>query len=86
VVKKTALSVVDRVIGGVFGVCVVGLVLGVVFRLLMLSGLELESVRSSALGPKLINAVSYLTQFLPNSPNEATAFLVLPPLSGDRGR
>lgn len=76
-VKKTAVSVIDRFIGGLFGACLVGLILGVVFRLLMMSGLEIETVRNSVLGPRLINAVSYLTHFLPSSPEEAAAWFAL---------
>lgn len=76
-VKRTAVSVIDRFIGGLFGVCVVGLVLGILFRLLMLGGLELEAVRSSVLGPKLIGLVSYLTRFLPGAPGEVVASLTL---------
>ena len=76
-VKKTAVSVIDRFIGGLFGACIVGLVLGLMFRLMKMGGLEMETVRNSVLGPKLVDAVSHLTRFLPGSSQEMASSAVL---------
>lgn len=73
VAKKSGFSSVDRFVGGLFGACLMGLLAGLVLRLMALGGLESAAVAGSKLAPKLTAAVSYFTQFLRRGGAEVVA-------------
>lgn len=75
-VRKSALSSVERFAGGVIGVCIVGLVVGLIFKLMAMGGVENSAVAQSELVRKLMGAVSYLASFLSGGSDATTAALI----------
>jgi len=69
-VKKSTLSPIDRILGGVIGACLVGIAVGLVFKLMVMGGFGGDAIPASPLAQKLMNAVSYLTRFLPQGSDE----------------
>jgi membrane protein required for colicin V production len=63
--KAANLRVVDRVIGGVVGACLVGLAVGIVLRVGEMFGMDTGFLDGSPLARQLMAAVSYLARFLP---------------------
>lgn len=70
-VKKSALSGVDRFLGGVIGACIVALIAGLLFKLMFMGGLESGVISRSAIAPRLVNAVSHFARFLASAPDRA---------------
>lgn len=70
-VKKSALSGVDRFLGGLIGACIVGLIAGLLFKLMMMGGLESDAITNSALAMRLVNTVSHFTRFLASTQGRA---------------
>jgi membrane protein required for colicin V production len=63
--KAANLRIVDRLIGGVVGACLVGLAIGLVFKVGESFGMDTRFVKDSQLATQLMLAVSYLSTFLP---------------------
>jgi uncharacterized membrane protein required for colicin V production len=84
-VKKSALSSVDRLVGGVIGACIVGLVVGLAFKLMALGGVENAAVAQSGLVRRLMGAVSYLAEFLAGGGDTVAAVFVVARVAGRRG-
>ena len=70
-VKKSALSGLDRFLGGLIGACIVGLIAGLLFKLMLMGGLESQAIANSALATRLVNTVSYFTRFLASTQGQA---------------
>lgn len=65
--KAANLRIIDRILGGVVGACLVGLAVGLVFKVGEAFGMDIGFVRSSPLAEQLVLAVSYLATFLPKA-------------------
>jgi uncharacterized membrane protein required for colicin V production len=65
--KAANLKMIDRVIGGVVGACLVGLGIGIVFRVGETFGMNTDFLEDSPLAKQLMQAVSYLSGFLPKA-------------------
>ncbi len=63
--KAANLRVIDRLLGGVVGACLVGLAVGLVIQVGGSFGMDTGFVRDSPLARQLVLAVSYLATFLP---------------------
>jgi len=83
-VRKSALSSVDRLAGGVVGACIVGLLVGLIFKLMAMGGIENNAVAQSGLVRKLMDAVSYLADFLAGGSESTAVAWVLCCLAGRR--
>lgn len=65
--KAANLRMIDRLIGGVVGACLVGLAIGVIFKVGEMFGMDTGFLRDSPLAQHLMQAVSYLSTFLPKA-------------------
>ena len=63
--KAANLKLVDRVLGGIVGACVVGIIVGIILTLIEGLGVNIDTLRESALVSYLLHAVAYLAKFLP---------------------
>ncbi len=63
--KAANLRVMDRLLGGVVGACLVGLAIGLFIKIGEAFGMDSGFVDSSPLARQLVLAVSYLATFLP---------------------
>lgn len=70
--KAANLRLMDRLLGGVVGACLVGLAVGLFFTVGEAFGMDTGFVDSSPLASQLVAAVSYLATFLPKGA-ESTA-------------
>jgi membrane protein required for colicin V production len=70
--KAANLRLMDRLLGGVVGACLVGLAVGLFFKVGEAFGMDTGFVYSSPLARQLVAAVSYLATFLPKGA-ESTA-------------
>lgn len=68
--KVANLKLIDRVLGGVVGACVVGIAVGIVFTLIERLGVNIDALRESPLISYLLQAVAYLSKFLPKIAEE----------------
>jgi membrane protein required for colicin V production len=67
--KAASLKTVDRLIGGVVGACLVGLIIGAFFTVAESFGMDATFLNKSVLAGQLMAAVSYLGTFLPQARN-----------------
>jgi membrane protein required for colicin V production len=65
--KAANLKTVDRLIGGVVGACLVGLIVGAFFKVGEGFGMDTSFLDESVLAQQLMAAVSYLGAFLPKA-------------------
>jgi membrane protein required for colicin V production len=63
--KAANLKAIDRIIGGVVGACLVGLIIGAILKIGEEFGMDTGFLENSALAPHLMAAVSYLGSFFP---------------------
>jgi membrane protein required for colicin V production len=70
--KAANLKLIDRVLGGIVGACVVGIAVGIVLTLIERLGVNIDTLRESALITYLLHAVAYLSRFLPKVAQEVT--------------
>jgi membrane protein required for colicin V production len=68
--KVANLKLFDRILGGVVGACVVGIAVGIVLTLIERLGVNIDTMRESALTAYLLHAVAYLSRFLPKIAEE----------------
>jgi membrane protein required for colicin V production len=71
--KAANLKLIDRVLGGIVGACVVGIAIGIVLTLIERLGVDIDLLRESALISYLLQAVAYLSRFLPDVAEEVRA-------------
>ena len=65
--KAAKLKTIDRLIGGVVGACLVGLVIGAFFKVGESFGMDTVFLKESVLAQQLMAAVAYLGAFLPQA-------------------
>jgi membrane protein required for colicin V production len=65
--KAANLKTIDRLIGGVVGACLVGLIVGAFFKVAGSFGMDIGFLDSSVLAQHLMAAVSYLGALLPQA-------------------
>lgn len=65
--KAANLKAIDRLIGGVVGACLVGLIIGTIFRVGESFGMDTGFLDDSVLAQQLMAAVSYLGTLLPQA-------------------
>jgi membrane protein required for colicin V production len=70
--KAANLKAVDRVLGGIVGACIVGIAIGIVLTLIERLGVNIDVLKESALISYLLQAVAYLSRFLPSVAEEVT--------------
>jgi membrane protein required for colicin V production len=63
--KAANLRILDRIIGGIVGACLVGLAVGILFKVGETFGMDISFLDDSPLAQQLILAVTYLSRFLP---------------------
>ena len=71
--KAANLKIIDRLIGGVVGACLVGLMVGTVLKVGERFGMDTGFVEDSVLAQQLMAAVSYLGAFFPEARNSVGA-------------
>jgi len=69
--KAVNLKLIDRLLGGIVGACVVGIVIGIIVTLAEGLGVDISALRESALISYLLQAVVFLSRFLPRVAREA---------------
>jgi membrane protein required for colicin V production len=65
--KAANLKMIDRLIGGVVGACLVGLIVGTVFKVGESFGMDTAFLADSVLAQQLMAAVAYLGALVPQS-------------------
>ncbi len=65
--KAANLKTIDRLIGGVVGACLVGLLVGAFFKVSQSFGMDTGFLDDSVLAQQLMAAVAYLGAFLPQA-------------------
>jgi membrane protein required for colicin V production len=65
--KAANLRAIDRLIGGIVGACLVGLIIGTIFKVGETFGMDTGFLDGSPLAQHLMVAVSYLGTFLPRA-------------------
>jgi membrane protein required for colicin V production len=65
--KAANLKMIDRLLGGVVGACIVGIAVGIVITLIERLGVNIDTLKESALISYLLQAVAYLSKFLPQA-------------------
>jgi membrane protein required for colicin V production len=65
--KAANLKTIDRLIGGVVGACLVGLIVGAFFMVGESFGMDITFLEDSVLARQLMAAVAYLGAFLPQA-------------------
>ena len=69
--KAANLRVIDRMIGGVVGACLIGIAIGIILTIAKRLGADTASLEQSVLARQLLIAVKVLARFLPEAAETA---------------
>jgi uncharacterized membrane protein required for colicin V production len=69
--KAANLRIIDRMIGGVVGACLIGIAIGIILTIAKRLGADTTSLEESVLARQLLIAVKVLARFLPQAAETA---------------
>jgi membrane protein required for colicin V production len=70
--KAANLRIIDRMIGGVVGACLIGIAIGIILTIASRLGADTVSLEESVLARQLLIAVKVLARFLPKAAETAS--------------
>jgi membrane protein required for colicin V production len=69
--KAANLRIIDRMIGGIVGACLIGIAIGIILTIAKRFGADAEMIEESVLARQLLVAVKALAEFLPKTAEQA---------------